>query len=293
LFTSVKVAWAALIATFFRVSKALNRGRFFKCHVWFWSNKVHIEAEALDYTIPPQELEVRVTRRTLGRVYLRGRGVEVGAGTRPWPIPPGAKCFYGDKRDQSELNQYFKKEGSPVDQHIDAQTFEGIGDEKFDFTLSAHVLEHLIDPLGAIRAALRVTKPGGIVMLAVPDKRYTFDKDRPVTPLSHLIEDLRTGGEPTIYAAALEHLRYLHPQWNKQPLSAEQQETEAKRLAALRGKERFDTHFHTWTTESFAEMMRWVEGHFDAQILHIEGVVNENICVLRKGGKPRKWWRVW
>ena len=39
----------------------------------------------------------------------------------------------------------------------------------------------------------RVLKPGGIVYAVVPDKRYTWDRERPDTPMEHMIEDFRNG----------------------------------------------------------------------------------------------------
>ena len=49
------------------------------------------------------------------------------------------------------------------------------------------------------------------VIVAVPDKRYTFDQNRPRTSLAHLISDASTGGEPTLREAYAEHMRYVHP----------------------------------------------------------------------------------
>ena len=36
---------------------------------------------------------------------------------------------------------------------------------------------------------LRVLKSNGVLYLALPDKRFTFDQDRPVTPYEHLKRD--------------------------------------------------------------------------------------------------------
>jgi SAM-dependent methyltransferase len=235
------------------------------------------EIDAVDYSVPPQELEVRIARRTLARVYVRGSGVEVGAGTRPWPLPLGTSCFYGDVLDPDGLARYFSATGSAYEGFIDAQTFAGIPDQAYDFSLSAHVLEHLVNPLGAIEAALRVVRPGGIVMFAIPDKRHTWDNPRPVTPLKHLISDYVTGGEDTRIDGCLEHIRYLHPQWAP-PIPEEQHQEEATRLANAK----FDTHYHTWTSDTFIEMIEWVEGNLGGSILHKELVFNENIAVLRK-----------
>jgi hypothetical protein len=48
-------------------------------------------------------------------------------------------------------------------------------------------------PTVALGNMIRVLRPGGVLYLAVPDKRYTFDADRPVTPTDHLLRDHREG----------------------------------------------------------------------------------------------------
>jgi SAM-dependent methyltransferase len=55
------------------------------------------------------------------------------------------------------------------------------GNEKFDYILSSHNLEHMPDPIGFLLGCERVLKPGGIVSLAVPDRRFMFDFFRPIT----------------------------------------------------------------------------------------------------------------
>jgi SAM-dependent methyltransferase len=225
------------------------------------------------------ELEVRTTRRTIARLFIKSGdvGIEVGAGTRPWPLPDGAKCLYGDIRDEAELQRFFSTGGSPSDKFVDAQTFTGIPDAWVDFVLSAHVLEHLINPIGAIEAAMRTLRVGGLLLLAVPDMRHTWDKDRPLTPLAHLISDYRTGGEDTRHEACREHLVFLAPQWGP-AIPAERIEAEVMKLV----ERRFDTHYHTWTSRSFAEMLIWCAPRLGFEIMHVEFVVNENIAVLKR-----------
>ncbi|GJE61766.1 class I SAM-dependent methyltransferase [Methylobacterium trifolii] len=238
---------------------------------------IKTDSEPLDYSASPQALEVEAVRRTLGRIFLKGRGIEVGAGTRPWKLPIDASCFYGDVLDEQGLEHYFAQTGSAFNGFIDAQTYAGIEDDAFDFSLSAHVLEHLVDPLGSIKNSIRIIRQGGISMFAVPDKRYTFDHPRPVTALDHLIEDYKTGGEETRIAGCKEHVMYLHPQWAPE-IPAERIDIEAAILANAK----FDTHYHTWTTDSFLEMLDWIEINFKVEAIHSELVVNENIAVLRK-----------
>jgi SAM-dependent methyltransferase len=59
----------------------------------------------------------------------------------------------------------------------------------FDFLLASHVIEHLANPLGALRAWGRVLRPGGVLVLLLPHRQATFDHRRPVTELSHLRDD--------------------------------------------------------------------------------------------------------
>jgi SAM-dependent methyltransferase len=59
----------------------------------------------------------------------------------------------------------------------------------YDFLLTCDVLEHMANPLGALAEWRRVLKPGGRLIMIVPDPRQTFDHRRPVTSLEHLIAD--------------------------------------------------------------------------------------------------------
>jgi len=61
-------------------------------------------------------------------------------------------------------------------------------DNKWDFVVSSHVLEHVWDPIKGIKEWIRVIKPGGYVFMIVPHKERTFDKIRKRTTLQELIE---------------------------------------------------------------------------------------------------------
>ena len=80
-----------------------------------------------------------------------------------------------------------------VDIVDDGERLETIGDLTQDFVIANHFIEHSQNPIGAIENMLRVLKHGGILYLAVPDKRYTFDIDRPVTTIEHLLQDYEQG----------------------------------------------------------------------------------------------------
>ncbi|RAK57917.1 methyltransferase domain-containing protein [Phenylobacterium deserti] len=52
----------------------------------------------------------------------------------------------------------------------DAMLMEGVADESLDFVHSSHCLEHLQDPLVALGNWVRICKPGGHVVVMVPDE---------------------------------------------------------------------------------------------------------------------------
>jgi predicted SAM-dependent methyltransferase len=88
-------------------------------------------------------------------------------------------------------------EPANVDYVTDATNLFFAADETLDFVCSSHVLEHVANPLKAIAEWKRVIKKMGIIYAGVPDKRFTFDRGRHRTPLSHLIEDYQKDVDQT------------------------------------------------------------------------------------------------
>jgi SAM-dependent methyltransferase len=82
-------------------------------------------------------------------------------------------------RDQPSGNQYI----------CDATDMKIVPSGKYDFVIASHVLEHIANPIKALRECMRVVKENGIVILVIPQKERTFDHKRPVTTLEHLIQD--------------------------------------------------------------------------------------------------------
>lgn len=95
--------------------------------------------------------------------------------------------------------------------HINAQIFAEAEPNSLDFVISAHVIEHLRDPMGSIVNAIRVLKPHGVHILIVPDMHFIFDRNRPETTLDHIRADFADGGAGTTRSAYEEHLRFVHP----------------------------------------------------------------------------------
>ena len=58
----------------------------------------------------------------------------------------------------------------------------------FNACIASHVIEHIPNPIGFYHSLDRLLAPHGVVLLVVPDKRYTFDFFKPHSVTSQLIE---------------------------------------------------------------------------------------------------------
>ena len=72
----------------------------------------------------------------------------------------------------------------------DGTNLDLVPDRQYDFLLSCHNLEHIANPLKALAEWVRVLRPGGHLLLIVPNKSGNFDHLRPDTRFEHLLEDL-------------------------------------------------------------------------------------------------------
>jgi SAM-dependent methyltransferase len=89
--------------------------------------------------------------------YFVGHGIDIGCGPDPvsqyaqqFPLMRG--CRGWDLADG------------------DAQLLASVADATFDFVHSSHCLEHMVDPPIALGHWLRVLKPGGHLIVTVPDE---------------------------------------------------------------------------------------------------------------------------
>ena len=73
----------------------------------------------------------------------------------------------------------------------EATDLDGIQEHAYDVILSSHCLEHIANPLRALREWQRVCRPEGHLCLIVPHRDGTFDRKRPITPIGHYRSDDR------------------------------------------------------------------------------------------------------
>jgi SAM-dependent methyltransferase len=73
-------------------------------------------------------------------------------------------------------------------------------DKRFDWVLSSHNVEHMPNPIRFLRQAAEILHDGGVLRMAIPDKRACFDHFRPLTDISEWLQAHDENRvQPTIY----------------------------------------------------------------------------------------------
>jgi predicted SAM-dependent methyltransferase len=197
-----------------------------------------------------------VMREDLARRYLRGDGIEIGPLTWPMRMPPGARVRYVDHAGRDDLIRLyggtFDDQGAyasaipETDVIDDAATLATFADVSVDFVVANHVLEHIEDPVAALGNLLRVLRPGGVLFLALPDARHTFDARRDRTTVEHVLRDHREGPEVSRHDHYEEWARIIEGRADEQV---------AGRVAEY-AAEGARNHFHVWELDTFLELVR-------------------------------------
>lgn len=82
--------------------------------------------------------------------YFQGSGIDIGAGR------DGLSKWVPSCRDWDQADG-------------DAQFMESVPDDTYDFVHSSHCLEHMVDAYEALSNWYRILKPGGHMVVIVPD----------------------------------------------------------------------------------------------------------------------------
>lgn len=190
--------------------------------------------------------------------YFRGKGLEIGALHKP--LLAGGKevnVAYVDISDKGGLIRHnpeiAAEDIKEPDIIADAQDLSAIPCGHVDFIIANHVLEHLPNPIKALKEFSRVLKAGGILYLAVPDKRYSFDKDRALTSLEHLLNDYKNSAD---LKTSLEHYR----EWFSLVESKKHQPVAAN-LSELLDRQ-YRIHFHVWRPGNIVELLGYLGREF-------------------------------
>ena len=234
-------------------------------------------------------LYLMVNQNVSGRTQVANRfinfeegyrqGIEIGGANNPINmIDKRIIILQVDYCDHSTKNDVFKdKHLVKVDIVDDGEKLTTIQDDSLDFIVACHMLEHCKNPIGTIRNFIAKVKTGGIIFLAVPDKRYSFDRNREITLFEHLVLDDMDPSD----TRDREHF------FNEKPevFFTEQEINRVQK--SIENDER--KHFHVWDSNAFLEFIyeakKYLNHTYSIELVgNLENglISNEILCVLRK-----------
>jgi SAM-dependent methyltransferase len=193
-------------------------------------------------------------------------------------VPPGVRVTYVDRMTVDELRKQYPELADKPLTHVDVvdngETLEKFAAASQDFVIANHFLEHAQDPIGTLQNQLRVLKPGGVLYLAVPNRHFTFDKDRPPTTWEHMLRD-HVEGPQWSYEGHLREWAALVDHTSGEALEAH--------VAHLR-RINYSIHFHVWDDGEFRGLLEKAVAHYRLPVAvdYFASVEFEILCILRK-----------
>ena len=220
-------------------------------------------------------------------IVSKGKGIEVGGASSVFSskgiltvypfIESLDNCNFADNTVwEGEINKdalyYYDASHKAGKQYIlEATDLHEIESETYDFFLSSHVIEHTANPIKAIKEWMRVVKVNGYLILLIPHKDGTFDHNRPVTSLEHLIRDYT-------YDVTEEDLTHMEEILKLHDLKLDPEAGSPEEFSE-RSKSNFVNrcfHHHVFTSTLVAELM----DHLELNIKAIEAIIPNHILVV-------------
>src|SRR5262245_52886640 len=230
--------------------------------------------DLFSFVVLPSVYETHA-RRDIAAKFLRGSGLEIGALQRPLPVPDDCTVTYVDRMPLPDLLLHYPElRGLPIqkpDLIDDGEALTRIAAATQDFVVANHFIEHCENPLQTLLNFARVLRPAGVLFMAVPDKRFTFDIDRPVTSFEALAETFRQGHRNDREAQYAEWVRFVH---HVSP-------GEVAAAAAKLLQDRYSIHFNVWALPDLLDFLQRAirECSLPFSLVWIASVDNEVIVI--------------
>lgn len=242
--------------------------------------------------------QYKLIKRRLGRIligrnpfdlayfFCKGVGLEVGARNNPYPFGSACKVFYADIAEESEIENILKngfrlgsylgeKRFAKVDYVLSPPRYDlgQISDEFFNFVYSDNVLEHTPNPIFALMEQLRITKSGGFVYAVIPNKNFTFDKNRMATPFNSLKEKYLKNTFDYTIDEALDVIRNTVDF----PMNFVESNSEVLFAQQMVNANDGSYHFHVFDIQNTLEMLSYICEITGSSIEYFSGPANKHI----------------
>jgi len=119
--------------------------------------------------------------------------LEIGAFTAPTVAPVEANVKFLDCFTTAELAEKVRQSGGDpglvvnVDYVCRHDRYTEAVKDTFDLIVANHVFEHVDHSIRWLQMIRTMLRDDGLLFLVLPDKKYSFDKFRPDTPVSHIL----------------------------------------------------------------------------------------------------------
>lgn len=222
--------------------------------------------------------------------WLTGKGIEIGALHNPLPVPPTADVQYVDRMRSEDLRRHYPELANetlaPVSIIGDAHDLSAIPDGSLDFVIANHLVEHLDNPIRGLKEMVRVLRPGGILYIALPEPRVSFDRFRELTPVAHIVDEYRRGPDSNREDHFRDWVYNVEAHVDGMPRLGDN--GKADRVRELMDLD-YSIHFHVWRPDTFLEFLVAAcrEGNLTLEPLEfipcLGGEDNEFIFIVANG----------
>ena len=205
----------------------------------------------------PDVLVGRVDRQTLSQAFVHGKGIEIGALQKPLPLSSHAEVRYVDRMSKADLYEHYPELTSydlvEVDIIDNGETLATFKSSSQDFIVANHFIEHCQDPIATIKNFLRVLRPGGIIYMAIPDMRRTFDQNRSRTGINHMVADHISGPTRSRKQHFREWVTLVEPHFGRVYIEEHSIEARVEELIA----QDYSIHFHTFLPDDVSALVNY------------------------------------
>lgn len=168
------------------------------------------------------------------------------------------RCKSNPNRDENSV--------VPLDYVIGSRSISEVVDQKVDYVVASHVIEHLPNLFGWLRDLTKILSTNGNLFLVVPDYRFTFDMMRPLSSLGELIENDRNQLKKPSFRSVFDQRFYhrktsSHQIWQALQKGSKYQAEpsfsarNAFEFAQRSNSEYLDVHCNVFEPDSFVELI--------------------------------------
>lgn len=155
----------------------------------------------------------------------------------------------------------------------EASDLSKIENEKYDFLLASHVLEHCANPIKALSEWKRVLKDNGMLLMILPHRDGTFDHNRKITSFEHLLDDFQRGTGEDDQTHAEEFISMIDLSMTGYGSDRKTFEERTRNNFGFRGM-----HHHVFDTRSAVKLA----DHSGFEILNVQTILPFHIVIVAR-----------